>query len=57
MNIYSTILAGTQNLTVRKTQSENASQVSPWLPTPTVAGSKEELADIFEVDSIKEICE
>ena len=56
-NIYSTILAGIQNnLTVRKTQSESATQASPWLPAPAMTlEPKERLADIFEVDSIKEI--
>ena len=58
MNIYSSILAGIKNnLTVRKTQSESTTQVSPWLPSADTAEPKEELADIFEVDSIKEICD
>ena len=58
-NIYSTILAGMQNnLTVRKTQSESATNVLTTLPTPAVVSKpKEELTDIFEVESIKEICD
>ena len=58
-NIYSTILAGIKNnLTVRKTQSESAMNVLTTLPTPAVVNKpKEELTDIFEVESIKEICD
>jgi hypothetical protein len=59
-NIYSTILAGIQNLTVRKTQSEHTAVLGQTSqPTPIVTVSDEDaLEDIFEeVESIKEICD
>jgi hypothetical protein len=66
VNIYSHILAGIQNnLTVRKTQSESNMQANQTSKMPSVtpvitayADEKDtELADIFEVESIKEICD
>ena len=57
-NIYSTILAGIQNnLTVRKTQSESATQANSNRLPKQAAEPREELEDIFEVESIKEICD